>query len=109
MAKKRASNQEEDAAEVVRQPPLDEDWVEDVPAPVQDAVDEYMKRLRAKHRATELVNSAKENCISIMKEHGIKQVRIDEGAKWLKVEDEPKLKTEKIKSPAYAGGDDDDD
>lgn len=99
MAKKRATHQETNEvgdSPAAKQQQLG-DWGDVVPEAVQDAVDEYVRLLRLKNKATEKVNSAKEECISRMKEHGVTKVRIDEGAKWLKCEDEPKLKTEKIK------------
>ena len=92
MAKKKAGQQQE-----FLDPENGEGWGDDVPEAVQDAVEEYVKQLRATNKAREKANSAKDTCIAVMKEHGIERVRIDEGGKWLICKDEPKLKTEKIK------------
>lgn len=70
-----------------------------VPEEVQDAVDEYMAALRAKNKAQGKVNGAKEDAVTAMRAHGITRVMIDNGEQWLKLEDDPKLKTEKRKDP----------
>lgn len=92
MAKKKAGEQQQ-----FTDPETGEEFGDAVPEAVQEHVDEYVRCLRARNRATEKLNAAKESCIEKMKEHGIRRVRIDEGAKWLEVTDEPKLKTRKIK------------
>ena len=79
-------------------PPLDEEWIEKIPEEVEAAVDVYVKSLRAKNKASEKVRNSKELCIEAMVKHGIGRVSIDEGAKWLVLEDAHKLKTEKAKT-----------
>lgn len=71
-----------------------------VPQVVQNACDEYMKTMRAKNKATEKMNAAKDNCIATMKENSCNRVRVDDGGKWLVLEEHDALKTEKIKTPA---------
>lgn len=79
------------------QPALDPDWEEQIPEPVGAAVDDYVKAMRAKNKATEKVRNTKEVCIDRMVEHGITAVRIDEGEKILKLETKHSLKTAKPK------------
>lgn len=81
------------------------DWQEEVPEAVQDAVDEYVKSLRIKNKATEKLNSRKEVVIETMKEHDVDHVRIDEGKKVLMLSEMDILKIEKAKEPETAGGD----
>lgn len=95
MAKKKAKKK------VVRSsntPPLDPDWEEQIPEPVQDAVDRYTKSIRAKNKAGEKVRNDRELCIDAMREHDIKMAYIDEGAKVLRLEDSCKLVIEKAKT-----------
>lgn len=101
MAKKASKKKTVKRKSVTRseQPPLDPDWEEQIPEPVADAVDEYVKAMRAKNKATAKETSAKETCIEAMREHGVGTVKIDEGKKVLRLVEEDKLKTEKIKQP----------
>ena len=71
-------------------------WGDDVPEPVQEAVDSYVKAMRAKNAAKKKEDAAKIACIESMKEHKVPRVRIDEGKKWLVCDQEDKLKTESI-------------
>lgn len=100
MAKKRAkadeSELEDDGPPDVRQPPLNEQWVDQVPEEVVDAVETYVKAMRAKTRAKNKEDSAKIRVIESMKEHGIKRVRIDDGTKWLIYDPKDAVKTESI-------------
>lgn len=80
-------------------PALDPDWEDTIPEPVAAAVDDYVKAMRAKNKATEKVRNAKEVCIDRMVEHEITAVRIDEGEKILKLETKHSLKTAKPKKP----------
>lgn len=75
---------------------------EPIPETVANAVDKYITALRAANKAREKMNTAKDNCIAEMTEHGVERVRIEEGSKWLVCEDEFKLKTEKIKEQSDA-------
>lgn len=93
MAKKRVSAAPPPA---VKQPPLDPDWEDQIPEVVQDAVDTYLRAMRQKNKFSEQTRNAKDKCIEVMKENGIKKLRIDEGKQWLEVEDEPKLRTRKV-------------
>jgi TRAP-type C4-dicarboxylate transport system substrate-binding protein len=83
-------------------PPLDPDWVDQIPEPVNAAVDTWVTAMRAKNKAAEKERNAREECIEKMKEHGVSVIRIDEGAKVLRLVDESKLKTEKAKQPEAA-------
>lgn len=74
-----------------------------VPEEVQEAVDDYMTALRAKNKAQGKVNEAMEAAIESMRSHSIERVLIDNGQKVLVLEDKPKLKTEKRKSPDEEG------
>lgn len=100
MAKKKAKS----GVTVTRSetPALDPDWEEQIPEPVAAAVDDYVKAMRSKNKATEKVRSAKEVCIERMVEHDITAVRIDEGEKILKLETKHSLKTAKPKKPEEA-------
>lgn len=90
MSKKRAAQQQEFVD------PDGSEWVEKPPKAVQAKVDIYIEALRAQNAAREETNTARDNAIAAMKEHGIERVKIDEGGKWLICEDVPKLRTEKI-------------
>ena len=92
MAKKKAAAQQQQFVD-----PDGTEWVEKPPKAVQAKVDLYIEALRAQNAAREETNTARDNAIAAMKEHGIARVRIDEGGKWLICEDVPKLRTEKIK------------
>jgi len=78
-------------------PALDPDWQDQIPEPVAEAVDDYLKKMRGKNKIAEQERAARDRCIELMKEHGIQKLRIDEGKQWLEVKDEPKLKTRKVK------------
>lgn len=75
------------------------DIAEEAPPEVQAAADEYVKAMRTANKAKEKLNGAKDHCIQVMQEHNCTSVRIDEGSKMLRLDDEVKLKTEKIKPP----------
>lgn len=75
------------------------DIADEVPEAVQAAADDYVRAMRASNKAKEKLNGAKDNCIQVMQEHKCSRVRIDEGSKILRLDDEVKLKTEKIKPP----------
>ena len=90
MAKKRAGSVANP------QPPLDPDWVDEIPEEVQIKVDEYLQCMRAKNKAAEKFRNAKEACQETMLEHGIKRLRVDNGETWLIAEDAVKLKTKKV-------------
>ena len=79
------------------QPTLNPEWNDEIPEPVAEAVDEYLKNMRASGKLTEKVRVTREKCIEIMKEHGIKKLRIDDGKQWLECEDTNKLVTRKVK------------
>jgi len=79
------------------QPQLDPEWNDDIPEAVAEAVDEYLKNMRAKNKLAEKERLARETCIEVMKEHGIKKLRIDDGKQWLECEDTNRLKTRKVK------------
>ncbi len=79
------------------------DWLEKVPAEVQEAADEYVGFKREKQKAHESMNAARDRCIKKMKEHGVPKVRIDDGEKYLVCVDEAKLKTEKLKGQGADG------
>lgn len=85
--------------------PDGEKWEDEVPAPVQQAADEYIEALRGCNAAREEMNLAKDACIEAMKEHGCAKLRIDEGKKWLVLEAADKLKTQKVKSDGSADDD----
>jgi hypothetical protein len=93
MAKKKVAKKPVASA----QPPLDNDWVDNLPEDLADAVDEYLKAMRTKNKAAEKTRITKERCIELMQEHDIKKVRIDDGASWLVCEDKHGLKTQKAK------------
>ena len=79
------------------QPALSEDWVEKIPDVVVDAADTYLRAMRQANKYSEQSRNAKAKCIEVMKENGLKRIRIDDGKQWLEVEDEAKLKTRKVK------------
>ncbi len=97
MAKKRAGDQLR-----ITDPETGDEMTYRVPAEIADEVEEYVKCLRAANKAREKKNAAEDACIMAMKEHKIPRVKIDEGGKWLVLEDVPKLKTEKIKEQSDA-------
>jgi len=78
------------------QPPLNSEWQDEIPEPVNVAVDEYLKAMRAKNKLAEKERLTREKCIETMKEHGIKKLRIDDGKQWLECEDTNRLKTRKV-------------
>ena len=78
------------------QPALDPEWQDQVPEVVQEAVDSYLRAMRQKNKFQEQTRNAKEKCIELMKENGIKRLRIDDGKNWLECEDSAKLKTRKV-------------
>jgi len=80
-----------------QQPVLSNDWADEIPEPVSEAVDDYLRKMRAKHKLAEQERSAREVCIERMKKHGVKELRIDDGKNWLECEDEAKFKTRKVK------------
>ena len=67
------------------------------PEPVRKAADVYLKALRDKNKASEKAKTAKETCIEVMKEHECTRIRVDDGEKWLVLEETDTLKTEPIK------------
>jgi hypothetical protein len=80
-----------------QQPALNPDWEDEIPEPVAAAVDDYLKKMRAKNKLSEQERAAREKCIEQMKEHNIKRLRIDDGKQWLECEDVGRLKTRKVK------------
>lgn len=75
------------------------EWTDKPPAAVQEAVDDYVKAMRAKGRSQAKLNTAKETCIEKMVGAGVKRVRVEDEdgkPKWLLAEDSTKLKFEKI-------------
>ena len=98
MAKKKVAKKPSASRPVdVHQPALDDDWVDNVPEKLADAVDDYLKAMRTKNKAAEKTRTSKERCIDIMIELNIKKVRIDDGAQWLHCTDKHGLKTQKVK------------
>lgn len=79
------------------QPQLDPEWSDDIPEEVAEAVDEYLKSMRAKNKLAEKERLTRDKCIEVMKEHGIKKLRIDDGKQWLECEDTNRQKTRKVK------------
>ena len=79
------------------QPTLNPEWNDEIPEPVSEAVDEYLKNMRAKNKLAEKERLSREKCIEVMKEHDIKKLRIDDGKQWLECEDTNKLTTRKVK------------
>lgn len=79
------------------QPQIDPEWNDEIPEAVAEAVDEYLKNMRAKNKLAEKERLARETCIEVMKEHGIKKLRIDDGKQWLECEDTNRLKTRKVR------------
>ncbi len=103
MAKKRAKSVESGAepepeSEEIPKGQLG-DWGDKIPKDVQDAADEYIQSLREANKARENKNAAEDRCKLAMRANGIERIRIDEGGKFLVVEDVVKLKTQKIKDP----------
>lgn len=80
-----------------QQPALMPEVDDDIPEPVANAVDDYLKKMRSKNKLAEQERAAREKCIEQMKEHGIKKLRIDDGKQWLECEDTNRLKTRKVK------------
>lgn len=75
------------------------EWTEKPPAAVQEAVDDYVKAMRAKGRALGKLNTAKDVCIEQMLAADVHRVRVEDEdgkPKWLIAEDLTKLKFEKI-------------
>lgn len=72
-----------------------------VPVDLQDAADEYASALQVKKKAESKFNTAKENVIDEMQNHGIDRVRIEtvRGEKILVMVKQGKLKLEKVKEP----------
>jgi len=104
MAKKRAQGSPQpDEEAMVRQPPLNEEWVDEIPDDLEEAAEKYRKALTAKGKANANFNSAQVACVEKMKEHGIKRIRIDtpQGIKWLTYNPKDSLKLEKIDNPDY--------
>ena len=64
---------------------------EEVPEEVQDAVDVYDKALVAKSKASGKFNTAKQNAIDMMREHGVTRVRIRNGSKIMELTNTEKL------------------
>lgn len=107
MAKRRRKTTGEDS----RQTPLagmeDEFQVTEA---VQEAADEYRKRLASKNTATGKFNTAKESLIAAMRADGVEKVRVlakGGGAEIIKLNSTDKLKIEKDKRGQ--GGDEDED
>lgn len=71
------------------------DWGDKYPEAVQTAADDYDKAHTAKGKAQGKLNTAKDNLIDRMKEHGVKRVRIRNGEKFLVVDSTDKIKYEK--------------
>ena len=84
-------------------PALDPDWEDTIPEPVAAAVDDYVKAMRAKNKATEKVRNAKEVCIERMVEHEITAVRIDEGEKILKLGNQTQPEDSKAQEARRSG------
>jgi hypothetical protein len=70
---------------------------DEVPRPVQDAADEYVRAKRAKANALAKMNARAEELIDLMKEHDIAEVEIDDHDKRLTLSAADKLKIEKKK------------
>ena len=78
-------------------------WGDAIPEAVEAAAEKYVKALRAKNKAAERVNTDKESLIETMRQHDIKRLRIDEGAKVLVLEEKDVVKIEKAKEPEAVG------
>lgn len=100
MAKKMAQQEFSDAD--------GETWGDKVPQAVQDAADAYEKALKAKNKAAGNFNTAKDNIIAQMKEHGVTKVRVRDGSKYLEMSVDEKVKLHKIKEPTAAVQESDD-
>jgi len=79
------------------QRPLNPEWEQKVPEVVQEAVDSYLRAMRQKNKFTEQTRAAKDKAVELMQQHGISQLRIDEGRQWLEIEQKDNLRTRKVK------------
>lgn len=80
------------------QPPLNNEWADQFPEEVNQAADDYLKKMRAKNKLAEQERAARDRCIEVMKEHGVPKMPIDDGKSWLICEDTNRLKTTKKKT-----------
>lgn len=106
MAKKRVAAAEAPAKAKPTQKIFEgEGFPQPPPKDVQKAVDAYVEAKRAKGDALAILNTARDNVIAKMIEHGITMVKIDEGDKVLELDTTQAVKIKKAKKP----GESDDD
>lgn len=79
------------------QPILIPEAVEVIPDVVNEAADLFLKAQTNHKKHAKLAKNAHQVALQLMRDHGIKRMRIDDGKQWLEVADEHKLKTRKAK------------
>lgn len=100
MAKKRAGQQKLDGME------------DAIPDEVRDKVDEYVKKLRLRQRTQESENSLRREVLTLMEEHGLKNVPLSDDDEKVLSYDEGQASVHIKKrqlAPAVVGADDDED
>lgn len=95
-------------SKAAEQLPLDSDWQDKVPKPVQSAADEYTAALVAKAKLHGKFNTTKDNLIALMEEHHCPKVRVQykDSEKVIELQDLKKLK---LRKPQAATRDEDED
>jgi hypothetical protein len=73
---------------------------DEVPDVLDRAVADYLKNMRSKNTFSAKEKASKDQVIELMKEHEIDVLEIDDGAKYLRLVEDNKLKTEKAKKTA---------
>lgn len=69
----------------------------EIPDVVNEAADLYLKAQTNHKKHAKLAKQAHATALQLMRENGIKRMRIDDGKQWLEDTEEHKLKTRKAK------------
>jgi len=97
-----------------KQPELaDGEWGDNVPPPVQEAVDAYVAAMRKQANALTKRNKCLDDVKAIMRKENCLKVRVPDGegnmTKMIELTTEDKVKIVKLKAPQSVSGEDDDD
>lgn len=108
MAKKKAGRKKaERQTEIGTTQTLIPGMEDDIPAPVKDAVDKYIKQMRAHHKAKEGRDKSKSSALDMMREHDVHKIRFTDPngrPKVLKLDERWELIIETPKAAPDANG-----